>query len=74
MPKCSMCGHQFLRRADLQKHVAGNFCQKSLNDTEVAEVETKISVLQQARGGQLQVVSLKVADLAAGAVMMPQKK
>ena len=66
MPKCSMCGHQFLRWADLQKHVAGKFCQKSLNDAQVAEVETKISVLlQQARGGQPQVVSPKGADLTA---------
>lgn len=65
MPKCSMCGHQFLRWADLQKHVTGNFCQQSQSNTQVAEAENKPSVLQRAREGELQVATLDISNHTA---------
>ena len=65
MPKCSMCGHQFLRWADLQKHVEGNFCQQSHNTTQVSTTTSKPSVLQRIREGQLRVDPLSLDDLTA---------
>ncbi|CAE7242286.1 unnamed protein product [Symbiodinium sp. CCMP2592] len=64
MPTCSMCGHKFLRWADLQKHVAGNFCQQSTPDTEASTmVEAKASVWDQARDGTLQLDDISLATV-----------
>ncbi|CAE7616475.1 unnamed protein product [Symbiodinium sp. CCMP2592] len=64
MPTCSMCGHKFLRWADLQKHVEGNFCQKHTPDTEASTmVEAKASVWDQARAGTLQLDDISLATV-----------
>ena len=63
MPRCSMCGHKFLRWADLQKHVAGNFCQQSKKSTQVTKEENQASMLQKTRDEQLQVSALHIKNL-----------
>lgn len=64
MPTCSMCGHKFARWADLQKHVTGNFCQKSTSGTQVSagveDTQAKISVWDQAQQGTLQLNEIRL--------------
>eukprot|EP00439_Symbiodinium_sp_Y106_P019640 s3791_g2.t1 len=70
MPTCSMCGHKFPRWADLQKHVTGNFCQKSASGTQVsagvADVQAKISVWDQAQKGTLQLDEIRLDAITEG--------